>query len=461
MADKSYQALLDSYQKTLDQVKHLEEMQHLCKAENDALHREKETEETLIREFCIEILSGNGDEIAEEKSRQWNKLDIPSLLGRARAALEAKDSDWLEKYKELFQKVEIRRVENETLKEQLKKCSEGESQHPAHKEEPKTGIQYIRKEEDDILDSAEDALLMEASKMNRATCLREGALKVLEDEKSAQKKRNLKKKQDKDIPVHVNLQEYEKIFQDPDWCFIRCIGEKGLCSFTDISREAMLIDPGNKDRRIRSSAGLVTSHGITEYAMITTPKGRMALYNLTSKGKELYRLKYKSNAVMSEWERLVNEHTSLAHGYGIKIIADILRESPYYKVVDEFQRTKGIKLAGGKKYVPDILCIDEKNQKMFIEYELNTCSQQDFNNKCERMMEASKYMNFIVPNHDECTVILDRINKWIQGKKQGVLSRHTIRVTTFSHSQKTDLWQNESWKYVIQPSNSFGTKGNY
>ena len=461
MADRSYQTLMDSYQKLIDQVKHLEEAQHLNKAENEALYREKENEETLIREFCIEILSGNSEEIAGEKSRQWDKLTIPELLGRARSALEVKDNDWLEKYRELFQKLEIRRVENETLREKLDKAETSEPAQPALDQDVEPGIRYIKKDESDILDSAENSLLLDAASLNRTTCLREGAIKVLENETSANRKKSIKKQQEKKHTVCINLHEYESKLQDADWCFIRCIGEKGVRSFTDISREALAFDTAFKDWKIRASAQLVTSHGLTESVMITTPIGRAALYNLTDTGKELYRLRYKSDPVMSEWERLIDEHTSLAHGYGIRIIADILRELPYYKEVDEFLRKKRIILSGGKKYIPDILCVDDKNQRMYIEYELNTCSQQDFNNKCERMMETSKYMNFIVPNHVECTEILSRIKKWMSGKKPGVLNRHTIRVTPSSSIQDVDLWLNKSWKYLIQPAGSQDPKVNF
>lgn len=464
MGDSQYRTLQDRYQKIRVQVKHLEDENHMLQEANNEIHRRMMTEEEQVRAFCRKQLSNISEELKDDKSLEWEKLQISELLILAQDAINAKDDNWRKTYETLFHKVEQRRAENETLKEKIKALLEkveGEEKPGEMLPQQHPGIQYVSKDDSDdigMVGSAEDKLLQEAKDTGRVTALRSGAKKILESKTSAARKQKLKEEQKKanrtDGPSESELRRYEEMLNDGHWFVIRCIGEKGISVLSNIIMEGSKNIPEFKEHKIRACGELLIANGITENALITSFKTRNSLYNLTRIGKTLYEKRHKKKPVKSEWEKLVQEHTTLEHGFGIRIIADTLRETSYYDEVDEFRRKKPIKLSQGKSLVPDIVCSREGVKDLLLEYELNTCTQADLNEKLNHIAEAAEYLNFIVPNSAEEETLRDRITRWVKSKNKGVLARHTIRVTTSFHVQDVNLYQNSSWHYIMQPGSS-------
>lgn len=168
-------------------------------------------------------------------------------------------------------------------------------------------------------------------------------------------------------------------------------------------------------------------------------------------GQRLYKERFGEMPVISEIEKIIAEHDNLIHGYGIKFIADLLREKGEFSEVNDMNRKRPIEIGSGKSYIPDLVCIDENGHTDYIEYECVNHTQTAFNAKCNKMSKITNVLNFVVPNADSIAKIRNEISKWIENRGARSLSHITVRVTGACQLKDAEFNDNRTWKLVFKP----------
>lgn len=166
---------------------------------------------------------------------------------------------------------------------------------------------------------------------------------------------------------------------------------------------------------------------------------------------ELVKCLFGEMPVISEIEKIIAEHDNLIHGYGIKFIADLLREKGEFSEVNDMNRKRPIEIGSGKSYIPDLVCIDENGHTDYIEYECVNHTQTAFNAKCNKMSKITNVLNFVVPNADSIAKIRNEISKWIENRGARSLSHITVRVTGACQLKDAEFNDNRTWKLVFKP----------
>ena len=198
----------------------------------------------------------------------------------------------------------------------------------------------------------------------------------------------------------------------------------------------------------RTSCKYLYSANVLTQNKVDTPKGRHNIHSLTKKGRTIYEEYFQKKPVLSEAEKLKKEHTSYEHGYGIYFISQVFDENVNIKSVELINRKNPIKINSKMSYIPDIILTDKHERKMYIEYELNTHTQTDFNSKCRKMYALNKVMNFVIPSKKEQDSFLKKIEKWIRGSKDTIPGA-IIRVVTYKGIDVSlDYWKNDSWAVI-------------
>ena len=175
---------------------------------------------------------------------------------------------------------------------------------------------------------------------------------------------------------------------------------------------------------------------------------------MTATGEHLYKKLFKKEPELSEWERLVQEHTTVEHGYGILQSAALIEKSKIFEKVVVWNRSKPISVNknSGLSFVPDIICVDKNGMKTYMEYELGHYSVTEFNAKCHRSLMATGRINIIAKNTDTAKKIAEKVKNYALGKGNSQEIRHQmIRITTVKYLEDMDLRKDEHWMYTYRP----------
>lgn len=221
--------------------------------------------------------------------------------------------------------------------------------------------------------------------------------------------------------------------------------EKILDQMTQIQLQALCIICENKESTLSDTRELtgeatgsgkgtvntclkeLTALGLVSANTISIPgKPKVTIVTATALGKEAYRQKTGKEPVESEAETLVREHSTLEHGYGIKAVAEMLEQSDFFKrrnaKVSYINGRKPISSARekGVSIIPDITVEIENQPPMYIEYETNSTTAEDFYHKCNKYLAASNKMYIVVRNQTELEETVKRVEDWIaKTKKEG------------------------------------------
>lgn len=96
------------------------------------------------------------------------------------------------------------------------------------------------------------------------------------------------------------------------------------------------------------------------------------------------------------------------------------------------------------------LLLDGK--QMYIEYECGNHTQTNFNGKCNKMLNFTNTLNFIVPNRKGEEIINSQVRKWIDNKGIEALNYVKIRVTSAAIIKDVNLLEDSSWHFVYNLS---------
>ena len=474
--DKSFYTLLNKYNTLLAQTQDLKEQLDKSKENNAEILQKDKVIEKNLRDLCADILAKDPKEMKLGQEYSWDKIDLLSLIQKSRNVFKKYNEDKKNFLEQLADTCEDRGRQIENLKSQIEellmnpaarsltpdqlqaKCEKIEKDaavikkmNPEVKKSVENGkINLIHEEDTDpMLEEEEEAY-------QNIEILNQPQEKITANSipgTSARKKIQDIKKRKKPIVAMENYQDTLNQLDEESKLVMRIIGEKGISQSKDILMECVQQDQGLSNARLRSSLKFLKGLQIlTEEELRVWAK--ISIFYFTPKGRKIYELLFDEKPTLSEAEKLLAEHTSLTHGYGILKTAELIRAHNDFISVNEWNRKNPIQISAGSSYIPDIICETAGGRKFYIEYECANHTQVNFNAKCNKMLSVSTILNFIVPNRAAEEAINSQIRQWIINKGREAISHATIRVTTIALIADVNLIENKSWHFVYNLSKS-------
>lgn len=474
-SNSDYEILLNKYNIAIAKAQDLQEQLQTKQKQWEKRDADFSVVEKVTRELCEDILAKAPKEMVLGRDYSWSSVPIVELVNKSKGVLKTYVENQISFMRKIMDQSEWRRQEIESLQEQisimktqpgtlnisqedLKKQIEAEkvkekavaTMPKKTKELVKNGKAEIVIDGYDQIDPDEEDLYDGVAEANAKVQITPKSVPVTQSRKQAEQKK--KRKEEKSKAHMIDLAEYEKKLDEVGWNLIRLMGNTGISVYKDIESEMFKKDPSVTSNKLRSCMGVLTSIGITHREEVSNPlRGKMYVYHLTDMGARLYKDKFNKIPVTSEMDILTAEHDNCIHGYGIKFIADMMRESNAYQSVSDRNRKNPITISDGVSYVPDIICTDKNGHKIYFEYELVNHTQTNFNGKCNKMTSVTDTLNFIVPNREAVDKLGEKVKKWIENRGNVSLKHITVRVTSAYQIKDVDLSLDKNWKLVFKP----------
>ena len=146
---------------------------------------------------------------------------------------------------------------------------------------------------------------------------------------------------------------------------------------------------------------------------------------LSDVGVMLYINTFKRNPAETEYETLIREHGSAEHGYLIKAAEEIMKKVYKFERTTTGRSENRIPLSGGLGCIPDIIGYGP-NKKVFVEVECGTHNYVDFCEKCDRLMQITPAIYFIVKSRSIAKEkLLPQIQYWVKKNRTKLLQNGT------------------------------------
>lgn len=473
MSDKNYDLLLSKYNILFSRYKDLKE-QYTAKQtqwENEEVYFKHIDD--LSRNLCEEILAKDKDEMVLGTDYSWSSIKTDVLINKAINAFREYNKKRTTLMRHIMDLAENRQFQIDSLQDQIEQFMVNGNV---------SNVSSMQK----IVEDAKKNIAIEAAKDKAPNKVKSAAASgkvelIIEDsdefdvdgemknirtlidkneqakltshsiptQDSSKKKESVKKEKDAAIMSHVvDLLDYEERMTDGSWVVLDVIGTYGISKYPEIEAKAFEISDMRKTK-IRVSVQVLYKAGIISQECLKLPLSpKCFIYTLSDIGLRLYKLKFKKDAVESEASKIIKEHDNLAHGYGILDVEKILVESGNYKSVSCFNRSEPIPLKDGHKYIPDIICVTDR-YKEYIEYERGTHKQADFNEKCNKMTQVTRYLNFVTPNKDVLiNKLIPQVNEWIRSRDARSLKNIKIRLSTALSLRDENMKNDSCWQVI-------------
>lgn len=233
------------------------------------------------------------------------------------------------------------------------------------------------------------------------------------------------------------------------WEALRLIVESGVSELS-VARKLLIEkltddnEPVSTDKSFRILKQLVTLMIFTQIKVSTGMRWFMVL-NLTEIGTRLYVERYRKPPAETEYQRIVREHENAEHGYIIKDVCQILRDTGRYRSVSMSRRGNTIQLPEGRSCIPDIVCC-LANGIEYYEIECGNHHQSDFSEKCNKLKSITQNLFFVTPNRETTEKKLKpQIEQWIKECGRSLLAMSGITVYLTSISELAA----QRWTYVF------------
>lgn len=474
-SDREFDTLQNKYNVAIAKAQDLQEQLLTKQKQWEKRDEDFEVVEKVTRELCEDILAKDPKEMVLGADYSWSSIPILELISKAKRVFREYNESRKDIMSKIMDQSELRRQEIESLQEQIvlmkthpgaMDISQEELKQQIDKEKEKQkalknlppkiqqsmtdGEGNILMDDHDDFDDIENDLYNGIAEKDAKVQITPKSIPVTQNRKQLNKKKV--RKQQKMMAHTINLKEYEEKLDDVSFKILEVIGSKGVSIYSDIEAYVLKDIPTTTQSKCRISMGILTSMSLTNKEPIQNPlKGKLYVYQLTDMGSRVYHDKYGQVPVSSEMDIIIAEHDNCVHGFGIKFIADLLRETGEYEDVSDMNRKNPIQIGSGISYIPDIICTDKNGMKTYIEYERVTHTQTNFNAKCNKMSKVTDTLNFIVPNQNDVIRIKSKIESWIKSRGQKALEHITVRVTGAFQLKGTDLSDNKNWKVVYRP----------
>ena len=233
------------------------------------------------------------------------------------------------------------------------------------------------------------------------------------------------------------------------WEALRLIVESGVSELS-VARKLLIEkltdenEPVSTDKSFRILKQLVTLMLFSQIKVSTGMRWFMVL-NLTDVGTRLYVERYRKPPAETEYQRIVREHENAEHGYIIKDVCQILRDTGRYRSVSMSRRGNTIQLPEGRSCIPDIVCC-LPNGIEYYEVECGNHHQSDFSEKCNKLKGITQNLFFVTPNRETTEKKLKpQIEQWIKECGRSLLAMSGIIVYLTSISELAA----QRWTYVF------------
>lgn len=471
--NESYESLFQAYQRLKARVKDLEEQ--LGQKQTQWSEREAETAITnrMVRELCEDILSRKKQKT--DKGNSWMRMSLKELLTEAKKAFAEYSVDNRETLSQVLRTAEDRRMVIEGLENQISVMKNNPGTATLSQEEILKAVQKEREmeqlmlnagskakqaldegritvlmEDTDEFDVLEQELLEASMNLTEQARITPKSIPMTESRKRKEEMKKFKDNHQKTMYME-DIAEYEKELTDMDMTLLLLLGTTGVSIQKEILEKMMKKDVEYNETAIRQSLKKLQNMHLLKKEDVRTPlRGGLKLFRLDEKGIIIYKGKTGKKPVKSEMEKVISEHDSYPHGYGILEIAALLEKMPYVKSVRSMNRNNPIQLGAGSSVIPDIICTDTNDARMYIEYECGNHNQTNFSAKCSKLCKLDKCVNIIAPNDDAMKKLMGQVVRWMTSKGHSI-DQYTIRLTTSAHIKDRDLRKNSGWKIVYHP----------
>ena len=237
--------------------------------------------------------------------------------------------------------------------------------------------------------------------------------------------------------VHMShLRDIVKRLSPLEWFAFECIGASGVSEEKD-AKEVFISALIEKDGPCKSedtawrAVKTLIKIGFYDVEKMYTGYRNFNILKLTPLGKRIYRDCFRKEPPTQEHEILMQEHSSLLHGYMVKDVATILTKKGVYKEVSTNRKKNRIPLSDGSAIIPDVIGYFDEGRNCF-EVECGNHHQADFNAKCNKLV-AFRNVIIIGQNRDKVTNKLkDQVEKWIKARGRHVLAASGVKVYLYS-----------------------------
>lgn len=464
--DREYDTLLNKYNILVAKYRDVSEQMRVKSDQMAKYEAAHDVIEKHARELCEMILAKDRAEMVLGNNRTWNTFSTDEMIAKAKLGFIKHNQQKTEILNQVMAIAERRGQELDSLKDQLaqmmtsgniasltaeqmieKAKSESEKQ-AAIKKTPATTQEAIKagqvdciiEEEEDFEDGETVAIqdmmdLSVAAKLSPVNAAIKRSCKKTDVMETAQKN---------SVALHtVDLHKATKEWSECEWFIIEQIGTTGVAKGTDIIELAERQFGADKDATIRRSLGKMTDQNILDRLCVSLPRSKkISLYSLSYGGSKIFEERFKKKPVESEISKITKEHDNPEHGYGIMDLRDALTETGKYREVSMMTRNTPFDVVvGGRnyKYIPDLVCKANKYTDYF-EYELGKTTQHDFNMKCSKMCQVTKYLNFVAPNQKVAAKLKSQVDIWIGERGIVSLKDINVRIGTIASLGEDGKW---------------------
>ena len=237
--------------------------------------------------------------------------------------------------------------------------------------------------------------------------------------------------------VHMShLRDIVKRLSPLEWFAFECIGASGVSEEKD-AKEVFISALIEKDGPCKSedtawrAVKTLIKIGFYDVEKMYTGYRNFNILKLTPLGKRIYRDCFRKEPPTQEHEILMQEHSSLLHGYMVKDAATILTKKGVYKETSTNRKKNRIPLSDGSAIIPDVIGYFDGGRNCF-EVECGNHNQADFNAKCNKLV-AFRNVIIIGQNRNKVTNKLkDQVEKWIKARGRHVLAASGVKVYLYS-----------------------------
>lgn len=230
---------------------------------------------------------------------------------------------------------------------------------------------------------------------------------------------------------------------------IKVMGEFGY-SEAKIIYERTKERTNTSDTTLKAKFSDIERKGLFEKEEVSTfLRKKLSLYSLNELGKTVYKKLTGQNPVVAEKDILKRQHATLQHAYCIKDTATILEQLGYTNIsLDSSQNS--IQVAGGHRYIPDIVADFSPTEKTYWEVELGHHKDGDFFEKISKAAKVTSVLYIISNDRDS----YDKLRRQIGRYEAHVLQtdqniKITIFLGTMNQLKQRNIFTNPECKIKI------------
>lgn len=303
-------------------------------------------------------------------------------------------------------------------------------------------INVVIEEEDSDVSLADVQQQSDMAHLKHCVTVEKEGIKVMPSAKKNAAVERERKKQSE--IMMMDIEPIRERLTDRHWLFIEIIGKYGYCEVSDMHPiyDKLYLERKMGKRPLAEGAFRYTLTALSDYNIVLTDnnvhhpvKSKFYVYSLSDIGKRFYEQQFGEKPVVSERDVLIAEHDNLEHAFGIKTLKEILETSGEYTSVSMSRANNTIKITENAQYIPDIIAVGKMKGKprgftAYMEYERNTHHQAHFNEKLNKMLSVTKWLNIVTPNISIARQLTEKVNAWIESRGIQSIRSAKVRVTT-------------------------------